>query len=75
MGIKEKLIERSVTKAIPKLVEVLESLHGFTRLNAMLLEQLLIEAKKQNNSLQKYDDIKTEVDALMEAFTKAIEET
>jgi len=72
MGMTEKIIGKAMQSTIPKLTEVLESLHGFTRLNCRINQQILIELMRKRNPQWTEQEAKEQTDELINDYQKSI---
>jgi len=74
MGIQDRIVRKVMDDAIPKLLQKIESLHGFTELNAMILQEIWIELMRKRNPMMTEGEARDITDGYIEAFTKGIED-
>ena len=73
MGLSDKILGKAMGQTIPKLTAVLESLHGFMRLNALINQQIWIESMRKRNPTMTEQEARDITDEQIEIFEKNIE--
>ena len=73
MGLNDVIVKKLTDKYIPRLIEVIESMHGQMELNNKILQEVWIELKRKHNPVISEKECREFTDEVINEHKKSIQ--